>query len=814
MAITGIVAKNSLDFLVKAFQFLDERKVFFPLVQDKFRLPSFMKIDDIVEPVISNGWFRNHHQTFHQPTPAQINFTSGTEGESKGIILTHSNLADPIDRLNRLMQVDNSIREYVGVPVYYSFGFGRFRACAAAGGAAYLPPKGFDLLELTRMLAAGEINAISAVPTLWRMALANSHVFGRHAKAVRWIEIGSQSMTGAEKLAMRELFPNARIVQHYGLTEASRSTLLDISSCPNEELDSVGRSYGETEVRISVEGLIQLRGPHVAKQRIGPDGPIALVDPQGWFTTSDLGSLEGGYLRFEGRADDMINCGGIKLSPDLIEDRLRSSLFVGDRLAVARVPHPIRGEGVLVAVEGSASLEAVEIAATQTLASMGVAAPDAVNVVHVGSLPLTETGKVQRRILTQQFADISITKTNPACEGGKVGTDSIDSIRIFYQSLRPSLPLTGDASFASLGGDSLSYVQATIIIEEALGHLPPQWERMPISSMVGVAKSTKKSGTFLKFRSVEGEMLARMFAITLITMSHVWYPLEWFGVGVGGGAALLISIFGYNIFRFRYNILLGNRPFRIVPTIFLRYILPYYAVIIFFAIREGFHWQAFFLSGVFFSGPPGALHMYWFFESLFHLCIMLGLIFSLPSVRRAISNHPDRMVLMLVAGAIFVRIAVESIRPVLGIAPRTPDAFLYLALGGLGIAAARHLQTRVAVAAMMVATQMFLWGADESQWVVLAIGLACLILLPRVSIPAPLATVVRQVARSTIYIYLCSGFVIRIFQVALKNEFLWGHFFATFIVGIAAERFVDFARGWWSSRSSTSQPHRLAEADA
>jgi acyl-CoA synthetase (AMP-forming)/AMP-acid ligase II len=127
-------------------------------------------------------------------TPAQISFSSGTTGRPKALLLSHRALNDVVTRINDAMGVTDEIREYIGVPVTFSFGFGRARAVAVAGGQSYLPPNGFDPTEIGRMLKAGEINAISAVPTLWRVLLAHPEVIGQAGDKVRWIEIGSQYM--------------------------------------------------------------------------------------------------------------------------------------------------------------------------------------------------------------------------------------------------------------------------------------------------------------------------------------------------------------------------------------------------------------------------------------------------------------------------------------------------------------------------------------------------------------------------------------------------------------------------------------------
>src|SRR6185503_10212654 len=175
------------------------------------------------------------------------------------------------------MGVDDAIREYVGIPVYHSFGFGRCRAVAAAGGRAFIPDKGFNPTEIAAMLERGEINALSAVPSLLRLLLASRAIFGDFRARLRWVEIGSQAITRGELEGLRALFPQAKIVEHYGLTEASRSTFLEVDAAEPERLASVGRPVGRVEVRIAGDGRILVRGPHVTR-RIHVGGRV--VDPR------------------------------------------------------------------------------------------------------------------------------------------------------------------------------------------------------------------------------------------------------------------------------------------------------------------------------------------------------------------------------------------------------------------------------------------------------------------------------------------------------------------------------------------------------
>jgi acyl-coenzyme A synthetase/AMP-(fatty) acid ligase/surface polysaccharide O-acyltransferase-like enzyme/acyl carrier protein len=416
------------------------------------------------------GWFDEPFDPIRSDEPAQISFSSGTTGRPKAILISHRALADAVDRINAAMEVDATIREYVGVPVTFSFGFGRVRAVATAGGKSYLPKNGFDLSEITRMLSAGEINAISAVPTLWRMALANADAIRAAGQKVRWIEIGSQYMSRDEKEQMKTLFPNAKIVQHYGLTEASRSTLLDISGTTGKALESIGLPTGDVEVEIANDGAIRIRGSHVATGLVTGAGVTPVVGGDGWLVTADKGYLEDGYLYYKGRLDELINCGGVKIDPTQFEQRLLAGLGVGDGIAVGRVTDALRGERVLVAITPDAGVDrslieekAITIAETYGLAGRGTLA-----FSTIAKIPTTTTGKVQRNKLAELPDLAKITEVEAV-----VPTDSGKTTEL--QTLWAEIigvPTVGlDQSFYDLGGDSLSALTA-IMRMETLGIAP------------------------------------------------------------------------------------------------------------------------------------------------------------------------------------------------------------------------------------------------------------------------------------------------------------------------------------------------------
>lgn len=156
----GVSATNSIGYVSTMLKNLTEGRVSVPLRSpvDSERLHA-TKTTEVLTPENDAGWMGTAFTSAGGDTPAQISFTSGTEGEPKAVLLSRGNLHDVVTRLIDVMQITEEIREYIGVPVYHSFGYARARTVLHVGGDAFIPAKGFDLSEIRKMLRSGEINA-------------------------------------------------------------------------------------------------------------------------------------------------------------------------------------------------------------------------------------------------------------------------------------------------------------------------------------------------------------------------------------------------------------------------------------------------------------------------------------------------------------------------------------------------------------------------------------------------------------------------------------------------------------------------------
>lgn len=789
--VIGVHQVNSVDFVRTAFQIYNSGDLFAVLKSSH----SGREWKREITPASGGGWLDLKQDIIRDDSPAQIVFTSGTEGEPKAILLSHLALADVVSRLNTVMKLDESVREYVGIPVTYSFGFGRCRAVAAVGGRCYIPNKGFNPVELASMLAADEINAVSAVPTLWRALLAQPEVIGALGKKVMWIEIGSQYMSREEKEQMKALFPNAIIVQHYGLTEASRTTILDISATEGARLESVGQAFGDVDVKISPEGRIMICGPHVATGEIIRDRIIPLVDADGWLTTGDFGRIENTVLYYEGRADDLINCSGVKVSPDLLQEKINRRLGVENQIAVSRLEDKLRGEGFFVAVETGSDilLNKVQDIVLDELRLLGVNAKSSVHVQSVSRIPRTDTGKVRRKELSQLYVSVDVEKKDLDESGQE------RSIPELFADMFPGENIKPADSFQSLGGDSLNYVQMLMLLEERLGFIPADWDKLTIEHLGRVERKEQSS----LYSWLDTSIFLRVLAILGVVATHSG------GTVLGGGTLLLFALIGYNMARFKSADFIDGKVWPWVRAYASVILIPYFLVAaLYLGWNKSFEPDVLLLYANLVSAKITVIFPFWFVQVLVQCLILFGLIFSIPALRSFAARAPVRFSFSVLAFLIAIRVLYPIFWDTKYLNNLVPPRFMAILWLGWCCYFVKNLQQRLLLCAIGVAFAFLDTGLSTvTRWLIL--GSVFLTLVPRVPIPAFTKRFFNDVGAATFYIFIFNGIIISV--LAHKNITSGPLVFCISLLGSMSiwwvmERLqlIGRAKAWVSSMSSPS----------
>lgn len=221
---------------------------------------------------------------------------------------------------------------------------------------------------------------VSLVPTQLQRLLVEARNDGYLLSLLRRFDailVGGQAIDAAV-LAEAEA-QNLNIVRSYGMAETAGGCVYD------------GLPLDGVKLAISADGQIQVSGPTLAE---------GVADETGWYTTSDLGSIEGGKLRVLGRVNRVLNSGGLKVSLDLIEETVRAIGGVVEA-AVISVPDAEWGERAAVVYVGSP--EVADFIAADSLSQLGPAAKP-VRVVRVDTIPRLSSGKTDYQTLRQYLS--------------------------------------------------------------------------------------------------------------------------------------------------------------------------------------------------------------------------------------------------------------------------------------------------------------------------------------------------------------------------------------------------------------------------
>ncbi|MDH4325033.1 MAG: AMP-binding protein [Betaproteobacteria bacterium] len=311
---------------------------------------------------------------------AFLQYTGGTTGPPKGVVLTHANMA--ANMRQTVAWVGGALKEgaetvVTALPLYHVFALtANLLLFFRLGGANLLIVNPRDLPAFIGELKRHRFSGITGVNTLYA-ALLDAPGFDAVCRANRGALKISVAGGMAVQRAVAERWQHATgapLVEGYGLTEASPNVCANPIDA-REFSGRLGAPLPETEVTIRDErgaarpageaGEICVRGPQVTRGYWNaPEATAQAFFPEGWLRTGDLGRFdEHGYVEFVDRLKDVIVVSGFKAFPSEIEAVALAHPGVKDAGAVG-VPHPRSGETVaLFVVKRDPALSAEALAA-------------------------------------------------------------------------------------------------------------------------------------------------------------------------------------------------------------------------------------------------------------------------------------------------------------------------------------------------------------------------------------------------------------------------------------------------------------------
>ncbi len=413
-AIPELDAATSLRLSPAALPLLRHIVLYDPLhpMRTERPAPGFMLWSEVIEaghPVTREDLDRLS-ATLDVDDPINIQFTSGTTGFPKAVVLSHHNIVNNAHFGAQAMALTEEDRLCVPVPFYHCFGMVLANLlCMQTGACVVIPCEHFEAGAVLDAVTQERCTALHGVPTMFIAELEHP-TFAAHD--LHTLRTGIMAGAPCPPDLMRRVMTDMHcpeILIGYGETEASPLTHLTArDDSEDRRVNTVGRNLPHVEVKIvdtdteqtvalGDVGEICYRGYNIMRGYYGdPDATAEAIDPAGWLRSGDLGTMdEHGYVRITGRRKEMIIRGGENIYPREIEDTLFAHPKIAE-VAVFGIPHEFYGEEIAawVQVHDGETMDAEEVQrfCRERLAHFKVPR----HIRFVSEFPMTVTGKVQK----------------------------------------------------------------------------------------------------------------------------------------------------------------------------------------------------------------------------------------------------------------------------------------------------------------------------------------------------------------------------------------------------------------------------------
>jgi fatty-acyl-CoA synthase len=344
-----------------------------------------------------------------------IIYTSGTTGKPKGAAISHkSQLASARAQAVhcRITEDDSSLAV---LPLNHVAGITCMVVAGLLGKASGVLIPTVDLDEIIKQASIYNPTIIGGVPTLYALLLMHENFKSLDTNNIRLVALGGSNCEPAVLTQLNEAFPNAKVMNLYGLSESSGGVVMSPWESDFETtIHSIGKPFEDVQVKVidsegkelphGETGELCFRGEAVASGYFRmPEQTKETFDKGGWLHTGDMGYLdEDGYIILMGRKKEMYIQGGFNVYPVEVENLLTKHPKVSMAAGIG-VPDPVLGEVgryYIVPQPGTAPAEEeIKSYCTEHLADYKVPK----QIVFRQGLPLTPVGKIMKTKLLEDY---------------------------------------------------------------------------------------------------------------------------------------------------------------------------------------------------------------------------------------------------------------------------------------------------------------------------------------------------------------------------------------------------------------------------
>jgi long-chain acyl-CoA synthetase len=349
---------------------------------------------------------------------ALLQYTGGTTGVSKGVMLTHRNLLANFNQVCDFAYkaCDNkpdNLKMITVLPMFHVYGLSSVALCGIREGANQIVLPRFDVKEVMETINREKPFQMSAVPTMYFALNSQPDLDACCFNEMYYLSSGGAPLP-VEQVKMFEKKTGAMLLDGYGLSESAPTAIFSPPFVPRK-YGSVGIPVPSTIARIvyetpegyvdapvGEEGELIIQGPQVMKGYWNRPEETAAVLKDGWLFTGDIAKMdEDGYFYIVDRKKDMIIASGYNVYPSEVEDVLYRLEGIEEVLVIG-IPDQYRGETVkaFIKLKNGHSLSEEEIKQFGMKHLAPYKAPKEVEIRE--ELPKSSVGKLLRRVLRDQ----------------------------------------------------------------------------------------------------------------------------------------------------------------------------------------------------------------------------------------------------------------------------------------------------------------------------------------------------------------------------------------------------------------------------
>ena len=335
-------------------------------------------------------------------------FTTGTTGSSKGVVMLHRGEVGIAGNVIEGTSMKKGNVEIIPMPLNHSFGIRRYQSDMVNGGTVCLMDGMVFIGTLWKLVEKYGATSMAISPASLGMIFhLSDERIADYADQLDYIQIGSAPLAEADKEKLLRLLPDTRLYNFYGSSEAGCACILEFSGNGNKT-GCIGRPTVNSIVRFTDDaGNVVENGSPEAPALLSWGGSIVM---EGYYNDPDLTAetLVGGYVRTKdlayldedgdcilvGRADDVINYGGSKISPAEIENLALGYEYIDD-VAFTSISDPITGELPVILVIQKDGYDEAEFERFLTDRLESYKLPR--KYIYVDNIPKTFKGSVLRK---------------------------------------------------------------------------------------------------------------------------------------------------------------------------------------------------------------------------------------------------------------------------------------------------------------------------------------------------------------------------------------------------------------------------------